>query len=374
MTAFPSRNLLAWFKRNQRKLPWRIKRTPYATWVSEIMLQQTQVKQVEPYFNRFMNLFPEIKTLAEAPLQKVLKAWEGLGYYSRARNLHQAAQVLNQEFQGKIPDRMEKLIKLPGIGRSTAGAILSLSFNQTWPVLDGNIKRVVSRFIGLEGDPGETETVKTLWETAGRIIPPGKAALFNEALMELGALVCSPKKPACPECPIKSACEGYKSGDPERFPLKRPTKKTPHYDVAAAVIRNKGKILITQRPERGLLGGLWEFPGGKKEPGETLEECLKREIQEELNIEIQIGEKFFEVRHAYTHFRITLHCFFCKKIKGRLTPLEVKAFQWITYEELDHFPFPRADQKVIEYLKESRGQGRGVEVNTPAVPRREPVL
>jgi A/G-specific adenine glycosylase len=321
------------------------------------MLQQTQVKQVEPYFNRFMNLFPDIKTLAEAPLQKVLKVWEGMGYYSRARYLHRAAGIMVKQFNGEMPECLEGLLSLPGIGRSTAGAILSLAYNQPLPVLDGNIKRVLSRFISLNGDQGKAETIDTLWKTATEIIPSGKAAPFNEALMELGALVCSPKKPDCPNCPIKRGCAGYNSGNPELFPLKRPPKRIPHYDVAAAVIREKEKILITQRPEKGLLGGLWEFPGGKKEPGESLEECLRREIREELNIDIRVGEKFFQVRHAYTHFRITLHCFFCRKIKGRLTPLGVKDFQWIPYEELDRFPFPRADQKVIEYLKASRGRG-----------------
>jgi A/G-specific adenine glycosylase len=308
-----------------------------------------------------MDLFPNIKTLAEAPLEKVLKAWEGMGYYSRARHLHRAAREIYQQYGGEIPERLEELLKLPGIGRSTAGAILSLAFNQPLPVLDGNIKRVLSRFFSLAGDPGKAETGAALWAIAAGLVPPKEAARFNEALMELGALICSPKKPGCPGCPLRKGCAGYRSGNPENFPLKKAPRPIPHYDVAAAVIRNKDRVLITQRPEKGLLGGLWEFPGGKREAGESLEECLRREIREELNIEIRVGKKFFQVRHAYTHFRITLHCFFCRKIKGRLSPLGVKAYQWIRFEELNLFPFPRADQKVIEYLKnftkDPRGQG-----------------
>jgi A/G-specific adenine glycosylase len=351
MSDFPRHQLLSWFKKHRRVLPWRTHRSPYAVWISEIMLQQTQVKQAEPYYHRFMDLFPNVRVLAEASQEKVLKAWEGMGYYARARNLYQAARIIVQQHNGRIPDRLDSLLQLPGIGRSTAGAILSLAYDQPLPVLDGNIKRVLSRFFCFNGKPGKSPAGKTLWETAAALLPSNDPGLFNEALMELGALICSPKKPDCPACPLKRGCGAYGSGEPERFPAKMPAKTIPHYDVAAAVIRNGDKLLITQRPEKGLLGGLWEFPGGKKEAGESLEECLKREIREELDIEIQVGERFITVRHAYTHFRITLHCFFCRKLKGRLRPLEVKDFRWVRPEELDRFPFPRADQKVIEFLK-----------------------
>jgi A/G-specific adenine glycosylase len=351
MPPFPQNQLLSWFKKHRRPLPWRTHPSPYATWISEIMLQQTQVRQVEPYYLRFINLFPNVRVLAEASLEKVLKAWEGMGYYSRARHLHQAAQMIIQHYDEEVPAQLEALLQLPGIGRSTAGAILSLAFNQPLPVLDGNIRRVLSRFFCLNGGPGKDPAGNTLWETAAALLPSRNPGMFNEALMELGALTCSPKKPACPDCPLKKACGAYESGEPERFPAKKPAKAIPHYDVAAAVIKNRGKMLITQRPEKGLLGGLWEFPGGKKEAGESLEECLKREIREELGIEIRVEEKFIAVRHAYSHFRITLHCFFCRKVKGRLRALEVQDFRWVRPDELDRFPFPRADQKVIEFLK-----------------------
>jgi len=352
MEPFPHKKLIAWFKKNQRDLPWRARRTPYTVWISEIMLQQTQVSQVEPYYRRFLDRFPDIQTLAEAPLERVLKTWEGMGYYSRARHIHQTAGILCHRFKGEIPEKIEDLLKLPGIGRSTAGAILSLAYGQPAPVLDGNIRRVLIRFFYIDQDPGKTETINLLWKIASRILPAKTPDLFNEALMELGALICSPKNPDCLRCPIQTGCHGYGSGRPDSLPVKRPRKRIPHFDVTAAVIRNSKKILITQRPEKGLLGGLWEFPGGKKEPFESLEECLKREIREELNIEIEVGDRFIQVRHAYTHFRITLHCFFCRKIRGRITPLGVKAYRWVYPEELGEFPFPRADQKVIETLKE----------------------
>jgi A/G-specific adenine glycosylase len=350
MPNFPRKELISWFQKHRRDLPWRGRRTPYSTWVSEIMLQQTQVQQVVPYYLRFIARFPTIQSLAKATVLQVLKTWEGMGYYSRARHLHQTAQIIVSRLGGKIPIDFQDLLKLPGIGRSTAGAILSLAYDQPLPVLDGNIRRVLIRFSYINQDPGKTATINKLWSISQKIIPLKNAGLFNEALMELGALICSPKNPDCAHCPLKKGCLGFRSGRQGFLPIKKPKKPIPHFEVTAAVIRNRKKILITQRPEKGLLGGLWEFPGGKKEPGESLEQCLKREIQEELNIEIKVGERFFQVRHAYTHFRITLHCFFCRKLKGRILPIGVTDFRWVFPEELERFPFPRADQKVIEYL------------------------
>ncbi|MBI4766149.1 MAG: A/G-specific adenine glycosylase [Deltaproteobacteria bacterium] len=349
--SFPQKKLIAWFQKHQRDLPWRVRRAPYSTWISEIMLQQTQVQQVVPYYHRFMERFPNIRSLAKATILEVLKVWEGMGYYSRARNLHQAAQIIVGRFAGKIPVDLQKLNELPGIGRSTAGAILSLAYNQPYAILDGNIRRVLIRFFNINQDSEKTTTIKKLWSLSQNILPLQNAGLFNEALMELGALICTPKNPACSPCPLNRRCAGFSSGCPEALPVKKQKKPIPHFDVTAAVIQNGKKILITQRPEKGLLGGLWEFPGGKKEAGESLEQCLKREIQEELNIEIRVGDRFMQVRHAYTHFKITLHCFFCRKLKGRILPLGVKDFRWVYPDELEKFPFPRADQKVIEFLE-----------------------
>lgn len=353
MPDFPVTPLLQWFKRHRRRLPWREKRSPYTTWISEIMLQQTRVEQAEAYFLRFIKRFPTIEALAEAPLDQILKTWEGLGYYSRARNIKQTAQILISRYQGRIPRDFDTLVGLPGIGPSTAGAILSLAYRLPYPVLDGNVRRVLTRFFHIEGDPRENRFQKRLWELCRRLLPPRRPGPFNEALMELGALLCTPKRPDCVNCPLKADCRGFQGGRPENLPHRKPVKKIPHYPVTAAVILRRGRILITRRPEKGLLGGLWEFPGGKQEKGETLRECLKREIREELGIEIEVGKAFLRIQHAYSHFRITLHCFFCRILQGRITPLQVSDYRWVTPQALKEYPFPRADQKVIEYLSQS---------------------
>ena len=316
------------------------------------MLQQTQVSKVEAYFSHFLGRFPDVHHLAKAPLESVLKVWEGMGYYSRARHLQQTAQILVSRFNGEIPADFEKLLSLPGIGRSTAGAILSLAFGQAYPVLDGNIRRVLIRFFSFELDSGKGEGLRQLWNTASEILPAKDPGRFNEALMELGAMICSPKNPKCRCCPLQRDCQAFRSGRTNDLPVKGARKEVPHFEVTAAVIQKGKKILITQRPPKGLLGGLWEFPGGKKESNESLEDCLKREIREELNIEIKVGKRFIQVPHAYSHFRITLHCFFCRQVKGSIVPLGVQDYRWVFPEELDRFPFPRADQKVIEFLKE----------------------
>ncbi|MBI5584790.1 MAG: A/G-specific adenine glycosylase [Deltaproteobacteria bacterium] len=347
---FPTKKLLAWFRKNERDLPWRKDRRPYTVLVSEIMLQQTRVDQAEGYYRRFLESFPDISALARAQPERVLKAWEGLGYYSRARHLHQTARLIMKDYDGQIPGAYGQLLKLPGIGRSTAGAVLSLAYDQAYPIMDGNVKRVLARFFLIRGPIGQTETLKTLWQQAEAILPAKAPGRFNEALMELGALVCRPQNPDCARCPVREGCRAFPEGEAGSLPLKNPARKIPHYDVTAAVIRKGGQILITQRPEKGLLGGLWEFPGGKKEPGETLEACLQREIEEELGIAIAVGERFMQVRHAYSHFRITLHTFFCRHRKGRIQKIGIQDYRWVRPEELILYAFPRADRRVIEVL------------------------
>jgi A/G-specific adenine glycosylase len=347
---FPTKKLLSWFRKNKRDLPWRRDRRPYTVLVSEIMLQQTRVDQAEEYYRRFLERFPDIRALARAHPEQVLKAWEGLGYYSRARHLHQTARRVLEEHEGQIPGEYGQLITLPGIGRSTAGAVLSLAYDRAYPIMDGNVKRVLARFFRIRLPLGQAETTKTLWRQAEAILPVKGPGLFNEALMELGALICRPQDPVCARCPLRESCRAFREGEAGSLPLRNPARKIPHYDVTAAIIRRGGKILITQRPEKGLLGGLWEFPGGKKEPGETLEACLLREIAEELGIEIAVGERFMQVRHAYSHFRITLHTFFCRHRQGRIQKIGIQDYRWVKPEELGLFAFPRADRRVIEGL------------------------
>ena len=255
-----ARKLIKWFEANARELPWRWRRTPYRVWLSEIMLQQTQVDTGIPYFRRFTARFPTVKALADAPLDEVLKVWEGLGYYARARSLHRAAQVVSRERGGRFPKTVEGLMRLPGVGRYSAGAIASLAFGVDAPVVDGNVARVLCRIFAIERDPRDRRTRDELWSLAGSLLPPGQAGKFNEALMELGATVCTPRAPKCGACPIAALCEARRRGLQEQLPVRFPRKVIPHYDVTAAVIRRRGRVLIAQRPPEGMLGGLWVSP------------------------------------------------------------------------------------------------------------------
>jgi A/G-specific adenine glycosylase len=352
MRRLHTRKLLRWAARHLRDLPWRTEpRDPYRVWISETMLQQTQVVTVIPYFQRFTERFPTVQALAEAPLDDVLKLWEGLGYYARARNLHRAAQQVVAEFDGRLPDTVEALSKLPGIGAYTAGAIASLAFERDAPVVDGNVRRVLCRVYAIRGDARQPKVQRKLWAMAEMNLPKGKAGRWNEALMELGATVCLPRAPRCDECPLAQACRARVLGIQEKLPARAARQRTPHYDVTAAVIRKKERILIAQRPTGGMLGGLWEFPGGKVEPGESLEECLRREIREELGVEIQVGQSVARVKHAYTHFRITLHAFECRLRKGRPRAIGASDWRWVKWDELDDFAFAVTDRKIIQALR-----------------------
>ncbi len=349
--------LIAWFQDNQAPLPWRGSRDPYAIWVSEIMLQQTQVTTVLPYYRRFLERFPTIEALAAAPLNEVLKLWEGLGYYSRARNLHRAAREVAAAYGGRLPATVEELQKLPGIGRYTAGAIACLAFGVDAPVLDGNVMRVLTRLFDIADDINQTATCRALWALAADLLPAGRAALWNEGLMELGRLICTARRPDCERCPVQAMCRAYARGVQEERPVRSPRQPTPHYDVTAAVIYDsRGYLLIAQRPPDKMLGGLWEFPGGKRKDGETLADCLRREIREELGIEIAVGQQLCTIRHAYTHFRITLYAFICKLLAGEPQALECAAWAWVTPQELERYAFSITDLKIIAALREGGGQ------------------
>jgi A/G-specific adenine glycosylase len=313
------------------------------------MLQQTQVVIVIPYFQRFTERFPTIEALAASPLDDVLKLWEGLGYYARARNLHRAAQKVVAEFGGRLPDTVGGLSQLPGIGAYTAGAIASIAFGQDAPVVDGNVKRVLCRVYALRGDTRQPKMQHKLWALAEANLPKGKAGRWNEALMELGATVCLPRSPQCDKCPLAGVCRARALGLQDKLPARAARKQTPHVDVTAAVIRTLrgGRMLIAQRPTGGMLGGLWEFPGGKVERGESLEEGLRREIREELGIEIEVGQPVAHVEHAYTHFRITLHAFECScqsnPVKG--------VWRWVRLSDMVNFAMPVADRKIIAKME-----------------------
>ena len=352
--------LLAQWDKGHADLPWRSSRDPYRIWISEIMAQQTQLGTVIPYYHRWLDRFPTVQALAEAPLDDVLKMWEGLGYYSRARNLHAAAQQVVHEFEGALPPDGAGLQKLKGIGRYTAGAIASICYEEPVPVLDGNVIRVLTRLFDITQDVTQTKTKTALWDLAGELVPEKRPGDYNQALMELGQTTCTPKKPSCHLCPLATLCQAKAVGTQLERPVKPPRKKTPHYDVAAGVIWETeigtGRLLIAQRPLDGLLGGLWEFPGGKQEANETLPQTLVREIKEELDISIEVPQKhpFTVIKHAYTHFKITLHTFHAIYQDGTIQHLGVNNHAWVTLEELDAYAFAVTDQKIIQAL--NRGE------------------
>jgi A/G-specific adenine glycosylase len=345
------RELLTWYEVHQRDLPWRRTRDPYAIWLSEIMLQQTQVATVIPYYKCFLKEFPTVKTLAQASIDRVLKLWQGLGYYSRARNLHRAAQVILSEYNGKIPQTTDELQSLPGIGRYTAGAIASIAFDLDEPVLDGNVERVLCRVFRVKTSPKETSTHKKLWALARLVVPTGRACFFNQAMMDLGATICTPRGPECERCPLREICQARRNNEQNDLPVKTKRPPTPHYEVVAGVIWKNDKILIDQRKHEGLLGGLWEFPGGKREANETFEECLVREVREELGIEISVGKELTVVQHAYSHFRITLHAFECRYRSGRPRAMECADFKWVKLADLDNYAFPKANVRILTVLR-----------------------
>jgi len=360
-TAKIRKKLLAWYAVEARDLPWRNTRDPYAILVSEFMLQQTRVQTALGYYGRFLERFPSLEALAKAEIDDVLKAWEGLGYYRRAHNLHRTAQVLLREHDGRLPKSVSELRGLPGIGPYTAGAIASIAFGLDEPVLDGNVVRVLSRLFAVPGAPGRAETRNRLLREAQRLASGGTAAALNQALMDLGARVCLPRSPRCHECPVASACDAHHTGREVEFPQKRKKGPIPRVVGAAGIIWDKepfssdAKLLIAKRKADDMLGGLWEFPGGRVEDGESHEEALIRELREELAIEVEVIEPFLQVDHAYTHFRVTLHFFHCRHTGGEPVAIECDEWRWVGVSELDRFAFPTADRKVLEELEVQQG-------------------
>ncbi len=343
--------ILSWYAAHKRDLPWRREaHDPYRVWISEALLQQTQVATVIPYYERFLARFPTVQALAAAKLDAVLKTWEGAGYYARARNLHRAAQEIVARFGGQLPRTVDELLTLPGIGRYTAGAIASIAHNADAPVLDGNVIRVLCRYWGIRRDPKETQTQKELWQLAERLLPHGRAGDFNQGLMDLGATVCTPRQPACVECPLRRGCTAQRLGIQAQLPVKRVKKPLPHYDIGIGVIWNEGKILIAKRHARDLLGGLWEFPGGHREPGETLAQCVRREVREELGIRVAVGDEFTVVAHGYSHFRVTLHVFHCRYVSGEPRAIGCAAFKWVAPRALARYAFPAANRRILKQV------------------------
>lgn len=336
-----------------RQLPWRDHPDPYAIWISEIMLQQTRVETVIDYFDRWMLTFPDVETLANASEQDVLKQWEGLGYYSRARNIHKTARILQQEYGSKLPPDPQLLQKLPGIGRYTAAAITSIAFGMDQAALDGNIRRILSRVFDVSLPIKTPAAEKIFWELAEQNLPPGKAGDYNQALMDLGATICLPGKPRCLLCPLQQHCLAFQRGVQEERPVIPKKKPLPHYIVTAAILQRDSLYLLAQRPTTGLLGGLWEFPGGKQEKDETLSQALQREIMEELGCQINVGSHFGEYQHAYTHFRVTLHAYFCELTAGEPQAIQASKIAWVPLNQLSQYPMGKIDRQIADQLQKS---------------------
>jgi A/G-specific adenine glycosylase len=314
------------------------------------MLQQTQAETVIPFYHRFLQAFPSLDALARASLDEVLKVWENMGYYARARNLHAASRQVVERFGGRFPSTMQEMLSLPGIGSYTAGAILSIAFGKPVAAVDGNITRVLARMYALK-DPVNLPFAKGQIHTlADSLVPKKNAGDFNQALMDLGATLCRPKNPGCEHCPVEGLCLARKERSEQTLPVKSKRGPLPHRNATAAIIRKGGKLLVVQRPEKGLLGGLWKFPGGLTESGETLEASLTRRVMEEVGIAIRVGDALAKVSHAYTHFRLTAHAFSCRPVNGSRPSSGCTGWRWMNENEIRDAAFSKADRKIMAAL------------------------
>ncbi len=346
MTSSFTKTLTAWYCKNARDLPWRRTKDPYKIWISEIMLQQTTVVAVIPYFNKWLTVFPTVEHLARAPLQKVLAQWQGLGYYNRAKNLHRSSQVIVQDHNSLLPSDPEVILKLPGFGPYTTGAVLSIAFDRKLPIIDANVRRVIMRILAIEGE-ADTKQDKSVLEYLLKVLPEKNVGDFNQGLMELGALVCRNKEPLCVQCPVAGFCRAYKEGRQELIPT--PKKRLINdVDAVIAIIENKGRYFIQKRPSKGLLADLWEFPGGKIETGETAKEALIREVQEEVGILPKSVKHLFDVQHFYTQFRVKLSVW---RFEPRSDlPSVSKTRRWVLPKDFSKYPMPSGSAKIVERI------------------------
>lgn len=349
--------LHSWYAINQRKLPWRETNNPFFIWISEVMLQQTQVKKALDYYERFVHKFPTIQSLAQADLQDVLKSWEGMGYYARARNLHKASKLIVSEMNGIIPDNYSDFKRLPGAGNYITAAVLSLAFDKPYAVVDGNVKRVIARLLRIEEPVNSSSSSKKFQETADLMLDQNQPGIFNQAMMELGAIICRPKNPGCCVCPVSSFCQVYATDEQANFPVTIRSRETPEYHIAVAIIFKNERILIARRKPDGLLGGLWEFPGGRRRENEPANLACIRNIKEKLNLNIDKLEFLTHVNHAYSHFKIQVDVFRCRARPGKIALNGPVDYRWIRPEEIHEFPFHAAHHKFIPKVKASISTG-----------------
>ena len=342
--------LLAWFRDYQRDMPWRRTDDPYRIWVSEVMLQQTQVKKVIGYYERFIERFPDVEHLAAAPLQDVLKVWEGLGYYARARNLHKAARIIVEALGGKIPVDYAAFRKLPGVGDYSAAAVQSIAFNAAYAAVDGNIKRVLARLFLMEVPINDAKSAKHFQQEADALLDPNAPGVFNQAMMELGATGCRPQSPTCLVCPVNSFCEAFGTARQDEFPYRLQRKPLPEHHLAVGVIYRDDAVLLTQRQLEGLLGGLWEFPGGQLGEGESPETACVRHIADVVNLSVTNVRYLARVRHAYTHFKVVVDVFQCDYQAGEVVLKGPRDAKWVKVSALREYPLPRTVHKFLGKL------------------------
>lgn len=345
------RSLLQWFAVHRRELPWRKdSKNPYAVWISEVMLQQTQVATVIPYYERFMQRFPTVESLAEAPQEEVLKHWEGLGYYSRARNLQEAARQVVREHGGCLPAETESLQQLPGVGAYTAGAIASIAFGRATPVVDGNVARVLARLFWLKGDMKKPSAQTLLWNLAHQLVDPCMPGDFNQAIMELGSTVCTPAAPECGRCPVSHLCAALRRGEPSAVPEPSPGKPSRAVTDVSAIVLNNGEVLIGKRPPHGLWGGLWEFPRATRQGKESLEQLACKAAQELTGIQVEPREPLMQVKHQVTYHVIRLYGYLCDYVAGEVQPIGYQEVRWIKPENLPDFPLSVPQRQLADSL------------------------
>lgn len=349
------KDLLKWFDKHQRSLPWRKDYRPYDVWISEIMLQQTQMETVLPYYNRWMKSFPSVKALANASEEKVMKHWQGLGYYSRARNLHAGAKLINNKFKGEFPSNYDEILAIKGIGRYTAGAVASIAFNQDKPIVDGNVLRVLSRIYAIDKPIDVPANKETFWKLAEELIPAGKARYFNQAMMELGALICTSSSPKCSICPVASHCRAFKAGTQENYPVKIKKKKMVRVEAACVAISHENRFFIHQRPVGKIMGGLWEFPEWKlsKDKAVALEECAEKTVR---LLEKDFGKNFGKlemvghVKRNYTHHLETLRVFRVNVPKNGLASKSGWPSAWASKKDFARYAFSSAHAKIAKLI------------------------
>ena len=359
------RALLAHYDAHPREMPWRGDLDPYRVWVSEAMLQQTRVETVRERWAPFLAAFPSVKTLAAASEASVLRAWEGLGYYRRARFLRAAAREIVARHGGRLPADAAALRELPGFGAYTAAAVASIAHGLPHAAVDGNVLRVLARLLNERGDVTTRATRARLERAASALLDPARPGDWNQAMMDLGATVCVPRRPRCEACPWASRCLARAAGTASSLPKKRARRPVPHFDVAVALVWRGDRLLIARRPAGGLLGGLWELPGGKREAGETLEQACAREVREETGLSIEVGPLLCIVEHAYTHLRVTIHAFHARATGGRLAPRGCEDPKFVRVADLRRHAFPRANRRIFEALDAARARGEA-----PPLPRR----